>query len=664
MSSSGLIGWRYALWRALHAGFAASISLNCGQDQTSVHIFTVRANKLIDRTGSKSTRCISMTNRTSRSYVTFFALALILGWFLSGWTVRAEPRHGLAMIGDPALPPDFTQLPYANPDAPKRGRIRYGMVGTFDSLNPFILKGVAPRGLADAQWGDNINERLMFRSFDEPFTMYGLLAEKVETPEDRSWVEFTLNPKARFSDGKPVRPEDVIFSFHLLKDKARPRGWHKKIADVVKVGELGVRFNFADGSDRELPLIVSLMHVFPEHATDPEEFGKSSLKPLVGSGPYLVEKVDPGRKIILRKNPDYWGSDLPVKAGMDNFDEISVEYFRDQTTFEEAFRKGIFDVTIESDPKRWKRNYSFPAVENGDVILENVASGTPKGMSGYVLNLRNPVFQDARVRRALGLFLDFEWMNKNLYFNLYSRNSSYFEDSELSAIGRSASLLEEELLKPYPDVVSSDVLDGSYRIEVSDGSGRDRKQIRKALALLADAGFVRKGNQIVDQESGKPLTFEVLILKAQERVAVAWKTALAVAGINISVRVVDASQYWERLKNFEYDVIQWYYSASLSPGNEQYGRWSSAAADQPGTWNFAGVKSPAVDAMIDAVLSARTRDEFVSAVRAYDRVLISGNYVVPLFYAPETWYARWKHINRPPNHSLYGAQPTTWWFEE
>ncbi len=605
-----------------------------------------------------------MKNSIFGKFTGFFALMLISSSFFSAPVAHAEPGHGLAMIGDPALPPDYTHLPYANPQAPKGGRIRYGMVGTFDSLNPFILKGVAPRGLADAVWGDNINERLMFRSYDEPFTMYGLLAEKVETPDDRSWVEFTLNPKARFSDGKAVRPEDVIFSFHLLKEKARPRGWHKKIADVVKINDYGVRFTFADGSDRELPLIVSLMHVFPEHATDPEEFGKSSLKPLIGSGPYLVEKVDPGRKITLRRNPDYWAADLPVKAGMDNFDEISVEYFRDQTAFDEAFRKGLFDVTVESDPKRWKSNYRFPAVENGEVILENVTSGTPKGMSGYVFNLRNPVFKDVRVRKALGLFLDFEWMNNNLYFDLYSRNSSFFENSELSAIGRPVSAIEVELLKPYLDAVAPDVMDGTYRIAESDGSGRDRKQIRKALELLAEAGFVRKGNQIVNKETGEPLTYEVLILKAQERVAVAWKTALAVAGIDISIRVVDASQYWERLKNFDYDVIQWFYRASLSPGNEQYGRWSAAAADQPGTWNFAGVKEPAVDAMIDAVLGARTKDEFVSAVRAYDRILISGNYVVPLFYAPEVWYARWKHVRRPENHSLYGAQPTTWWFEE
>lgn len=605
-----------------------------------------------------------MKNRILKFCSAYFALMLIFNPFGSHQAARAEPRHGLAMIGDPALPPDFKNLPYANPDAPKGGRIRYGMVGTFDSLNPFILKGVAPRGLADAQWGDNINERLMFRSSDEAFTMYGLLAEKVETPDDRSWVEFTLNPRARFSDGKPVRPEDVIFSFHLLKDKGRPRGWHKKVAEVVKVGDLGVRFNFVDASDRELPLIASLMHVFPEHATEPEEFGKSSLKPLLGSGPYLIDKIDPGRKITLRRNPDYWGADLPVKAGMDNFDEITVEYFRDQTTYDEAFRKGLFDVTVENDPKRWKNNYQFPAVEDGRVILENVSSGTPKGMSGYVLNLRKPLFQDIRVRQAVGLFLDFEWMNKNLYFDLYRRNSSYFEDSELSAIGNAANAYEKELLKPFADAVSPEVLAGTYRIAQSDGSGRDRKQIRRALSLLKEAGYVRNGNRIVNERTGDPFTFEVLILKAQERVAVAWKSALAIAGIDISIRVVDASQYWERLKNFEYDVIQWHYRASLSPGNEQYGRWSSQAADQPGTWNFAGVRNPAVDAMIDAILGARTRDEFVSAVRAYDRVLISGAYVVPLFYAPEVWYARWKYIRHPEKHSLYGAQPTTWWYEE
>ncbi len=595
-----------------------------------------------------------------RYVVSVLAIALLL----AAAYADAEPKHAIAMIGEPALSYGFEHLTYVNPDAPKGGRIRYGMVGTFDSVNPFVLKGTASRGIVDNLWGNNVYETLMSRSYDEPFTMYGLLAEGVETPQDRSWVEFTLNPKARFSDGKPVRPEDVIFSYNLQKDHGRPKGWYKKIAKVEKTGKNSVRFEFSDGSDRELPLIVSLMFVFPEHATDPVAFGKSSLTPFVGSGAYLIEKVEAGRRIVMRRNPDYWGKDLPVKRGFDNFDEITVEYFRDQTAYDEAFKKGLIDINLESDPKRWTNNYGFPAVTDGRVVLEEITSGTPKGMTGFVMNMRNPVFKDVRVRRALSMFLDFEWLNKNLYFDRYRRNSSYFEDSELSAIGRPADAVEKDLLARFPDTVRPDVLDGTYRITRSDGSGRDRKVIRAALVLMKQAGYGRKGSEIVNLETGEPLVFEILILNTQERVAAAWRKSLAIAGINVSLRVVDASQYWERLKNFDYDVIQWVYSASLSPGNEQNFRWSSAAADNFGTWNFAGAKSPAIDGLIDAMLSAGTREEFVSTVRAYDRVLISGAYLVPLFYAPETWYARWAHIKHPAKHSLYGAQPTTWWYEE
>lgn len=578
---------------------------------------------------------------------------------------RAEPEHAIAMIGDPALPPDFTHLPYANPDAPKGGRIRYGMVGTFDSVNPFVVKGTAPRGIIDYLWGNNVYETLMARSYDEPFTMYGLLAESVETPDDRSWVEFTLNPNARFSDGRPVRPEDVVFSFHLQKDKGRPKGWHAKIAKVEKVGERSVRFTFVDATDRELPLIVGLMFVFPEHATDTEAFAEASLTPLVGTGPYLFDKIDPGRTLTLKRNPDYWGKDLPIKRGFDNFDEISLEYFRDSTAYLEAFKKGLFDVSEESDPKRWSNSYGFPAVSEGKVVLEMIGSETPKGMTGLVLNTRRPVFQDIRVRRALSLFLDFEWLNKTLYFDLYRRNESFFQDSELSSIGIPADETERSLLEKFGATVRDDVIDGTYRVPEHDGTGRDRKLIRQALDLLKEAGYDRKGSEIVNVATGEPLTFEVLVrTKGEERVALAWQRFLSIAGINITVRLVDSSQYWERLKTFDFDVIQWTYSASLSPGNEQNFRWSSEAADNPGTWNFAGAKDPAIDGLIEAILAARTREEFVTAVRAYDRVLISGAYLVPLFYAPEDWYARWSHIRHPDRNSLFGAQPTTWWYEE
>lgn len=591
------------------------------------------------------------------------ALAL-LG--LSGLSsiAAAEPQHGIAMHGEPALPPDFPHLPYANPDAPQGGRIGYGNIGSFDSLNPFIVRGTAPRALWDSSWGNNVWESLLTRNRDEPFSLYGLLAETVETPPDRSWVEFTLRPEARFSDGQPVTADDVIFSSELLREKGRPnyRSYYANVERIEKVGERGVRFTFKEGADREQPLLIGLMPILPKHATDPETFDKTSFQPPMGSGPYLIERVEPGSRITLRKDPDYWGSDLPIKRGFDNFDEIRVEYFRDANAYFEAFKKGLFDINPENDPARWASGYDFPAVENGLVVLDEFPTGTPAGMNGFVFNTRRPVFQDPRVREALGYFFDFEWINQNLYHGLYERTGSYFEGSELSALGRPAGERERELLAPYPDAVRADVMDGTWQPPESDGSGRDRDNLRKGLQILAEAGYERQGGQLVHKESGLPLAFEFLVqTREQERLGLAFQRTLGLAGIEVNVRQVDSAQYEERRKTFDFDLVQFAYPASLSPGSEQYFRWSRAAAEAEGSFNLAGASQEAIDAMIAAMLSATTREDFVAAVRALDRVLISGFYVVPLFHAPDQWIARWTRVQHPERSSLYGAEPTTWW---
>jgi peptide/nickel transport system substrate-binding protein len=576
----------------------------------------------------------------------------------------AAPQHGIAMHGEPALPPDFPHLPYADPDAPQGGRIGYASVGSFDSLNPFIVRGTAPRALWDTSWGNNVWESLLVRNRDEPFSLYGLLAETVETPPDRSWVEFTLRPEARFSDGMPVTADDVIFSAELLRDKGRPnyRTYYANVARMEKVGERGVRFTFHDGADREQPLLIGLMPILPRHAIDAETFDRTSLKPFVGSGPYLIERVDPGSRIVLRKNPDYWGADLPVKRGFDNFDEIRVEYFRDANAYFEAFKKGLFDLNPESEPARWATGYDFPAVANGLVVLDEFPTGLPAGMNGFVFNTRRPVFQDPVVREALGYFFDFEWINQNLYHGLYKRTGGYFDGSELSALGRPASERERELLARYPEAVRPEVTEGTWRAPESDGSGRDRDNLRAALQLLAEAGYERRDGRLVHAESGRPLAFEVLVqTREQERLALAFQRTLGLGGIQVSVRQVDSAQYEERRKTFDFDVVQFVYPASLSPGSEQYFRWSQAAAEAEGSFNLAGASDPAIDAMIAAMLEADSREDFVAAVRALDRVLISGFYVVPLFHAPGQWIARWTRVDRPEKGSLYGAEPTTWW---
>jgi peptide/nickel transport system substrate-binding protein len=569
------------------------------------------------------------------------------------------------MHGDPALPADFDHFPYADPDAPKGGAIAFAGQGTFDSLNPFIVKGTVPDGLwaRTPFWGDNVWESLLVRSWDEPFTLYHHLAEYVEVPDDRSWVEFTMDPRARFSDGTPVTAEDVAFSFKLMRDKGRPAGWYGAVKSVeVKPGNK-VRFTFDGGGDRELPLIVGLMHVFPEHATNVDTFDQTTLKPPIGSGPYVIASVDAGKTVILKRNPDYWAKDLPEKKGFDNFDQVRIEYIRDSNALFEAFKKGLYDVTQEVDPLRWTSGYTFPAVKAGDVAVETVKTGTPAGMNGFVFNLRRPVFQDIRVREALTYFFDFEWVNQNLYRGQYRRTGSYFEGSELSALGRPASDAEKALLAPFPDAVEPDVMDGTYRPPVSDGSGRDRKTLLKGIKLLQEAGYVQEGGRMVNGKTGAPLSFEILVAdRADERLALALQQSLAVAGIGVTIRQADSTQYWERIqKTRDYDMIRWTYGSSLSPGNEQIGRWSKIDADTFGNLNFAGVSSPAVDAMIDALLAARTQEDFVTAVRAYDRVLISGHYVIPLFYAPDEWIAYWKRVRHPERESLYGVVPSTWW---
>ena len=607
-----------------------------------------------------------MISNPFRSVITnaarFVAVTTIAAPALLMAEAAAEPVHGIAMHGKPALSADFANLPYADPSAPKGGRIAYGFVGTFDSLNPFILKGNAPRGLHDSTLGNNVFESLMMRSRAEPFTLYGLIAETVEMPDDRGWIEFHLNAAARFSDGTPITVDDVVYSFQVLRDKGRPKGWYKKVAAVEKTGERSVRFTFTEDADREIPLIVGLMPVLPKHATDPESFARSGLTPLTGSGPYVFGEINPGTRVTLVRNPDYWAKDLPVKRGFDNFDEIRIEYFRDANSHFEAFKKGLFDILPEGDPARLSSAYTFPAATDGRVALEPFGKGTPSGMNAFVFNTRRAPFDDPLVRQALTFFLDFEWINRNLFFDRYERTGSFFHGSELSALGQPASEGEKTLLKAFPGMVKPAVMDGTYKPPVSDGSGRDRKNLRAALKMLGEAGYARKGNALVHTATGKPLGFEFLTMsREQERLALAFQRTLSVAGIDMSVRQVDATQFWDRLKQFDYDMIQFFWAASLSPGNEQNFRWSQQSAETPGTFNFVGAKDPAIDAMIEALLAARSREDFVTAVRALDRILMSGTYVIPLFHLPDQWIARWTRIDHPDKSSLYGYEPTTWW---
>jgi len=579
----------------------------------------------------------------------------------SGSLLGAEPSHAIAMHGSPALAADFSHFRYVNPAAPKGGRMVASIVGSFDSLNPLIVKGLAFEHVRGY-----VIESLMARGFDEPFTLYGLLAQTIETDAARSYVTFTLDPRAKFSDGHRVTAEDVIFSWQLLRDKGRPnyRTYYAKVRRAEVLGERAVRFDLAGADDRELPLILGLMPILPKHATDASTFDQTSFAPPLGSGPYLVADVRAGERVLLKRSPDYWGRDLAVNRGYWNFDEIRFEFYRDGNAEFEAFKKGLVDVRTETDPGRWKTAYDVPAVRDARILKEALPTDLPRPLSAFVFNTRRPIFADIRVREAIGLLFDAEWVNHNFFFDLYGRTASFFEGSELSARGRAAGARERALLAPYPEAVRPDVLAGTWSPPVSDGSGRDRTTLRRALALLDAAGYDLDGTELRHRSSGRPLSFEILVTaKDEERLALAFTHHLRRAGIQARVRMVDAVQYEQRRQTFDFDMLRYSWSESLSPGNEQSFYWGSAAADEPGSRNYMGVRSKALDAMIGALLAAESREDFIAAVRALDRVLMSGLFVVPLFHLPEQWVAHWAYIERPATTSLSGYLPETWWHQ-
>lgn len=586
-------------------------------------------------------------------------------WLAAGADAKAQTAHGVAMHGAPALAPGFDHFPYADPLAKKGGRLRLGLAGTFDSLNPFNLKsGSAAQGLVG-----NVFQTLMARSADEPFTLYGLIAQSIETDDAREHVTFRLDPRAHFSDGAPLTAADVLFSFDLLKSKGRPqqRIAYGLVRSVDAPDAHTVRFDLSGANDRELPLILSILPVLPKHATDVEHFAEASLALPIGSGPYVVAEAAPGAKLVLRRDETYWGKDLPTQRGLYNFDEIVIDYFRDGNTLFEAFKSGLLDYREEASPTRWMTGYDFPALRKGRVVTEALHSPGPKGMEGFVFNLRRDLFRDIHLREALGMMFDFEWINANLYSNLYTRTKSFFDESELSSSGRPASEAERALLSPFPGAVREDILEGRWRPPVSDGSGRDRETARRALAMLNEAGYKLSDDELV--KDGVPVSFEIMVKdRNQERLALFFASSLQRIGVAARVRLVDEVQYQRRRQKFDFEMMIGQWLASASPGNEQRMRWGSASAAQEASFNLAGAASPAIDALINALLAARGHEEFVTAVRAYDRVLLSGFYIVPLYHAAEQWFAYSTKLAKPavlPRYApMFGVTLETWWRKE
>jgi peptide/nickel transport system substrate-binding protein len=604
-----------------------------------------------------------MIRRVFNCLATFRAAIGLMVLLAALTPALAQPSHGIARHGPPGLPEGFTHLPYANPDAPKGGRLVIGQLGTFDSMNPYIARGAVPEVSPGSGINTLIVQPLMMRSLDEPFTLYGLVAESIETGSERTWVEFRLNASARFADGKPVTAEDVQFTFELLREKGRPaqRTAYRRVKDVQIRDSRTIRFVFSD-SDGELPMLLALMPALARHDINRDTFDQPTFKPPLGTGPYRLAELDPGKSFTLRRNPDFWGKDLPILKGHHNFDEIRIDFYRDSNALFEAFKVGLFDVRFEADPGRWLGGYDFPAVRDGRIVREQLKFQAPRGMTGIVFNTRRPQLSDPRVRAAITELFDFEWLNRNLFQNAYTRQKSYFDQSELASVGQPASERERVLLKPFTDMIGEDIMEGRWSPPQSDGSGRDRQRMQSAMALLKAAGYGLNGGSVVNEKTGEPLSVEFLALsREQERIGLAVSDSLKPVGITLRVRFVDSSLYWRRLRTFDFDTMIWSYGVTASPGTEQPNRFSSASADREASLNYAGVKSPAVDAMLEALRKAATREDFVAAVRALDRALLSGHYVLPLYFAPERWMARQASVKRPANSPRFDINFETWW---
>jgi len=589
--------------------------------------------------------------------------ALVILALAIGSASASEPKHGLSAFGDLAYPPDFTHFAYANPDAPKGGTfslVGWGGVTTFNSLNNYILKGDAAQGL------ELLFDTLMTRAADEPDAVYGLVAKSAEVADDGMSVTFNLRPEARFSDGSPLTADDVAFSFETLKEKGHPL-YHQMLRDVVKAEALDprtVRYTFKGDLVRDLPLTVAELPIFSKTYYSKKKFDETTLDPPLGSGPYVIDHFAQGRTIVYRRNPDYWAKDLPVNKGRWNFDKIRFEYFRDRTAGMEAFKAGFYDFREEFTSKVWATEYDFPAIRDGRVKKEVLPDETPSGTQGFFINTRRDKFKDPRVREALDLAFDFEWTNRNMFYGLYDRTQSFFENSPMKAVGK-PSAAERTLMEGLGVPVPEAAYGPAYVPPVSDGSGQDRALLLKAGKLLDEAGWtVKNGKRVNDK--GEPLTVEVLMFEpVMERVVAPYIKNLKLLGIDARIRNVDPAQYQQRLKDFDFDITTQRYSMRNTPGVELRSYFGSQAADTDGSLNLAGIKDPAVDALIERVVAAKTRADMTTAARALDRVLRAGHYWVPHWYKGSNTVAYWDKFSRPEIKPKYDRGILdTWWFDK
>ncbi|WP_455374033.1 extracellular solute-binding protein [Limibacillus halophilus] len=576
----------------------------------------------------------------------------------SGGAVVHE-THAIAMHGGPKYGPDFKHFDYVNPDAPKGGLVRLAASGSFDSFNPYIIKGQSAAGAG------MLYESLMVSSADEAFTEYCLLCKTVIWPEDRSWVEFELRDDIFWHDGTPITVEDVIFSLKTLQTKGHPfyRFYYGSVTDAVKTGERRVKFLFAESENRELPLIVGQLPVLPKHYWEERDFESTTLEPPLGSGPYKVDRFEPGRFVSYRRVEDYWGREHPVNVGRDNWDGLRYDYYRDDTIIREAIKSGQIDFHSENQAKAWATDYDVPAVRQGELVKEEIPNERPTGMQSFAMNSRRAPFDDPLVRRALAFAFDFEWTNRNLFFGQYTRTKSYFSNSELASSGLPQGE-ELEILERYRGQIPEEVFAEPYEVPTTDGSGWPRENLARAFELLEQAGWVVRDLTLVNADTGQPFTFEILLVSpAFERIVLPFVRNLKRLGIEARVRLVDSSQYINRVRAFDFDMIVYSWGQSDSPGNEQRDFWGSTSAESPGSRNVLGVKDPVIDELIELVISAPSREALVQRTRALDRVLLWHHYVIPNWHIRMDRVLYWDKFARPAVTPKNGFQFDAWWID-
>jgi len=589
------------------------------------------------------------------------APAIIVVALLLVFTGNADgaATHGMSLFGDLKYGPDFNHFDYVNPDAPKGGTMRYSAIGTFDTLNPFVIKGIPAAGIG------GIFDTLTVRSEDEPSSEYGLVAEKIELAPDKLSVLYTLRKEARFHDGTPMTPEDVVWTFETLRARGQPmyRSYYADVTKAEKESERGVRFSFKSADNRELPQIIGEMPVLSKAYWSGHDFANTTLDPPLGSGPYKIESLDPGRSITYRRVADYWAADLPVNKGRHNIDVIRYDYYRDGTIALEAFKAGQYDVRQENVSKNWATGYDSPALRSGLIKKEQIPHQRPSGMQGFAFNLRRPLFQDPRVREALAYAFDFEWSNKNLFYDAYTRTRSYFDNSELAATGVPQGE-ELKILEKFRGQIPEGVFTTEYDPPKYDGSGNIRDGVRGALKLLKEAGWTFKGEKLVNDETGQPFEFEIILVQPEfERIVLPFKKNLERMGIDARVRTIDPAQYEKRMQTFDFDMAVVAFGASQSPGNELRDDWGSAAADEPGTQNVIGIKSKVIDQLIEELIKAPDRASLIAHTRALDRVLQYGYYVIPHYHVAAFRVAYWDKYRRPAISPKYAVGLDTWWID-